>query len=239
LLAVAGFLVLSGGLAAAGTVLRDRFAQSLGIILFVVTVGLVWSISRVVGDLYSYFLLWTATLPLVLLVGWAALLIKVAGSTRLSWGAIRTRALAAGLAVVAVALSVVQTVGFLQLRPPAEDFGPGARAATTLVEEALVAQPRQPILVTITGLDGWPVAAGVSLQFIKHGWPVSVRPEYLFMFGEQMRATGRERIEVLVVPDASLGQFDQHAPGLRFLGAVTSCPGCPVYIFTRTPVALP
>src|SRR5207247_683339 len=76
----------------------DRVAQSLGAILFVVTIGLVWSISRAIGELSSYFLLWTTTLPLVLIVGWAALLIKIAPARWLvrASSSMRARALAAG-----------------------------------------------------------------------------------------------------------------------------------------------
>lgn len=242
LLAVAGFLALSGALAAAGFALRDRFAQSLGIILFVVTIGLVWSISRAIGELYSYFLLWTTTLPLLLIVGWAALLITMAPSTWLprSFASMRARALAAGVAGVLVLLAAIQTVAFLQFRSPVMDFAPGTRTAATLVEASLSTQPRDPLLVTIVGLDAWPEAAGVSLQLIKQGWPVSVRPEYLFMFGDQMRASGRERVELVLVPESGLAQFDKQGPGIRFVGAVPTCAtGCTVYLFMRTPAALP
>ena len=245
LLPVAGFLALSGALAAAGTLRRDPFAQSMGIILCVVTIELVWSISRAVGELSSYFLIWTTTLPVVLIVGWAALLIKVrvtalgafchAIVAKEAW-----RPASAGIAGVLVLLSAIQAVGFLQLASPAKDADPGARAVGTLVQASLATQPREPLLVTIVGLDAWPVAAGVSLQLIKHGWPVFVRPEYLFMFGEQMRASGRERLELVFVPESGLTQFDQHAPGVTFLGASPTCgSGCTLYVFKRTPTAVP
>ena len=242
LLPVVAFLALSGALAAAGTIARDRFAQSLGAILFVVTIGLVWSISRAIGELSSYFLLWTTTLPLVLIVGWAALLLKLAALTWLprSSSSMRARALAAGFAAALVVLTAIQTVGFLRLPSPAMEADPGTRTAAALVEASLASQPRQPVLVTIVALDAWPAAAGVSLQLIKHGWPVSVRPEYQFMFGDQMRATGREGVELVFVPQSSLGQFDQHAPGLTFVAAVPTCgAGCTLYVFTRTPAAVP
>ena len=242
LLPVIAFVALSGALAAAGTIARDRFAQSLGAILFVVTIGLVWSISRAIGELSSYFLLWTTALPLVLLVGWAALLIKIAPATSLprSFGSMRARALAAGLAAVLVLLTTIQSIGFLRLPSPATEADPGTRTAAVLVEASLASQPRQPVLVTIVALDAWPAAAGVSLQLIKHGWPVSVRPEYQFMFGDQMRATGRERVELVFVPQSGLAQFDQHAPGLTFVTAVPTCgAGCTLYVFRRTPAAVP
>lgn len=242
LIPVVAFLALTAALAAAGTIARDRFAQSLGAILFVVTIGLVWSISRAIGELSSYFLLWTTTLPLVLIVGWAALLIKIAPASWLprASSSMRARALAAGTVAALVVLTAVQTIGFLRLPSPALEDDPGTRTAAALVEASLASQPRQPVLVTIVALDAWPPAAGVSLQLVKHGWPVSVRPEYQFMFGDQMRATGRERVELIFVPQSSLGQFDLHAPGLTFVAAVTTCgPGCTLYIFTRTPAAVP
>ena len=242
LIPVVAFLALTAALAAAGTIARDRFAQSLGAILFVVTFGLVWSISRAIGELSSYFLLWTTTLPLVLIVGWAALLIKIAPASWLprASSSMRARALAAGTVAALVVLTAVQTIGFLRLPSPALEDDPGTRTAAALVEASLASQPRQPVLVTIVALDAWPPAAGVSLQLVKHGWPVSVRPEYQFMFGDQMRATGRERVELIFVPQSSLGQFDLHAPGLTFVAAVTTCgPGCTLYIFTRTPAAVP
>jgi hypothetical protein len=238
-LAVAGFIALSGALAAAGTVLRDRFAQALGAILFVVTIGLVWSISRAVGELSSYFLLWTTTLPLVLGIGWAALLIKIA-PTRLpkSWSSMRV--LVPILAGVLVLLTAVQTAEFLQVPPPGMDYGVATRATTAMVEGSLSARPKEPVLVTIVALDAWPVAAGVSLQLIKHGWPVSVGPGYEFMFGQQMRASGRERLELVFVPQSALAKFDQQAPGLTPVGAVPTCgTGCTLYIFTRSPAAVP
>src|SRR5207245_9553582 len=99
LLPVVAFLALSGALAAAGTIARDRFAQSLGAILFILTFGLVWSISRAVGELSSYFLLWTTALPLVLIVGWSALLIRLVPATWLprSSRSMRARVRAAGV----------------------------------------------------------------------------------------------------------------------------------------------
>jgi hypothetical protein len=238
-LAVAGFIALSGALAAAGTVLRDRFAQVLGAILVVVTVGLVWSISRAVGDLLSYFLLWTTTLPLVLGIGWAALLIKMA-PTWLPKSSSSMRVLVPMVAGVLVLLTAAQTAQFLQVSLPGTDYGVATRAATTLVEGSPGTGPKQPVLVTIVSLDAWPVAAGVSLQLIKHGWPVSVGPDYEFMFGQQMRATGRERLELVFVPESALAKFDQQAPGLTLVGAVPTCgTGCTLHIFTRSPAAVP
>jgi hypothetical protein len=238
-LAVAGFMALSGALAAAGTVVRDRFAQALGAILFVVTIVLAWSISRAVGDLWSYFLLWTTTLPLVLGIGWAALVIKMA-PTWLPKSFSSTRVVAPVLAAVLVLLTAVQSAEFLQVPPPGSDFGAATRAATTLVDGSLTTQPREPVLVTIVSLDAWPVAAGVTLQLIKLGWPVSVRPEYAFMFGEPMRESGQERLEVVFVPESAIATFDQHAAGLTSVGAVPTCgTGCTIYVFTRTPPAVP
>ena len=238
-LPVAGFLALSGALAAAGTVLRDRFAQALGAILFVATIVVAWSISRAVGDLWSYFLLWTTTLPLVLGIGWAALVIKMAPSwVPKSFSA--TRVVAPVLVAVLVLLTAVQSAEFLQVPPPGRDYGAATRAATTLVEGSLTTRPKEPVLVTIVALDAWPVAAGVSLQLIKAGWPVSVGPDYEFMFGEQMRATGRERLDLVFVPQSALAKFDQQAPGLTPVGAVPTCgSGCMIYVFTRTPAVLP
>ena len=241
LLIVSGFLAMSGGLAAVGTVVRDRFAQSLGVILFVVTIGLVWSISRAIGELSSYFLVWTTTLPVVLILGWLALLINAARSrwqpTWLSW---RARALAVGIVGMLLLFASIQTVGFIQLPTSALEADPGTRAMVTLVEGSLAGQPRDPVLVTIVGLDAWPAAAGVTLQLVKQGRPVSVRPEYQFMFGDQMRVTGRERLELVFVPESGLAQFDQHAAGLTFLGAGPTCgSGCMIYVFTRTPAVLP
>jgi len=235
-LAVAGFVVLTGALAAAGHALRDRFAQSLGIILFLATFGLVWSISRAVGELWSYFLLWTTTLPLVLGIGWVALLIKMAPTwLPKSFSRMRGRAPAMAVAGVLVLLTAIQTVAFVQFRSPAMDVAPGTRVAATLVERSLATQPKEPVLVTIVALDAWPVAAAVSLQLIKHGWPVSVGPDYQFMFGDQMRASGREQVELIFVPESALAQFDQHAPGLRLVAEVPFCAtGCTLYVFART-----
>jgi hypothetical protein len=230
LLAVLGFLALSGALAAAGTALRDRFAQSLGIVLVITTLGLSWSISRVVGDLYSYFLLWTTTLTLILIVGWAELAIA---SSPWKWlpaslESITVKALIGGMASAVVVLTSVRAIGFADLASPASEFDPGTRTAATLVEHTLASEQRQPVLVTINTIDRWPTAAGVSLQLMKRGWSVYFNQDYVFMFGEQSLASGHERLELLFVAASNVNEFEQHAHGIRLVGIAGD-----TYVFLR------
>jgi hypothetical protein len=241
LLVVAGFLGLSGALATAGALLRDRVAQWLGVLLVIATGVLIWSISRVVGELYAYFLYWVCALPLVLLVGWAAIVISANPARWLpaSLRPVTMRAVGAALALAVVLAAGLEANAFV---PPAMDKVRAADSATVtaLTDRVLASEPEQPVLITITTLDAWPTAAGVSLQLIKHGWPVTVRPGFAFMFGEQMQQTHRERLE-LVFLAVNLNGFDQNAAGVNDLGSVTvNCPlqggQCPVYLFSRRPV---
>ena len=240
LLIVAGFVGLSAALAVAGALLRDRVAQWLGVLLVITTGVLVWSISRVIGDLYAYFLYWVSAMPLVLLIGWAAIVIK-ANPGRWLPAPVRPlaiRALGAALALVVVLGAGLESNAFV---PPAMNKVRASNSATVaqLTDQVLASAPEQPVLITISTLDAWPTAAGVSLQLVKRGWPVTVRPEYVFMFGGQMQRTHRESLE-LVFLAVNLNGFDQNAAGVDYLGSATvDCPlrgaACPVYLYSRTP----
>src|SRR5437016_663588 len=113
--------------------------------------------------MHPYIVVWVTTYPLILIVGWAALVVRARPWAR--WRAavapIVLRGMALGLAIVVVAVAFARFEDFQQLPSPAtEQYDPDTRAAWGMVDAALADQPPQPLLVNITADDRIPMAAG-------------------------------------------------------------------------------
>ncbi len=230
LLAIAVFLAAAAGLALAGTLLRDRFAQALAVLLLVAMPITVISMSRIAGPMHPYIVIWVTAFPLILAIGWAALLVRLPVWSR--WRTPATpwlsRVVALGLTVVVVALAAGRFQGFQQIPSPAtEQSVPDTHAAWALVDTALAGEQPQPLLVDITG-DRWAVAAGLMLPLDKRGWTLTVNREAVFVFGESTRSTGHERLELVVANSATVQQVEHDMPDLQPIGHTQD-----TYLFLR------
>ena len=212
------FTGMSAGLAVAGTILRDRFAQSIGALVVVAALAIEVSIRDVAGPVYAYLLLWVTCLPVVLVIGCIALLPRL----RIHWdwhipSLMNARGVVA-LAATLAALSVTCGAGFLSL-PPTPSAAPDTRAAWAYTSAALDREPKGPVLLDMYTSDTWVVAAGVALQLVKDGHPVEVSDQWVFMFGRQARATGSEAIVLHFVDRADSEQFQAAYPNAVLVGA--------------------
>jgi hypothetical protein len=212
--AFAVFLALAVGLAVAGTLAGDRFAQSLGLLVAVAAVAMVLSAREVIGPLYGYLLMWTTTISLSLAIGWVALAGRLDLWDRLPGPA---RIAAAGLAALAVAaLAWVQLWQIHQL-PPLGPVDPNTPAAWRATEAALAGQPKDPVLLQVDQLEEWPMAAGVALQLDKEGRPARVATRWVFIFGVDSQATGEEPEILSFVPGAQAGAYAAAHPDALLL----------------------
>jgi hypothetical protein len=217
-LTIAGFVLAAVVLLIASTWLRDRFAQALAILLLFATPVVVISISRIIGPVYAYLLSWLATFPMLLAIGWSALIVRARPWERLRGPApaIVSRALAGALVVAIVALGVGRLSGLQQASAAADTpVDASTTSAWQLTERALADQPPGAVRLKILNVDRWPQAAGLALQLDKDGRHATVDDGWVFLFGEGSRGTGSERYE-LVIGDPGTTAASQ--PGAQPIG---------------------
>jgi hypothetical protein len=225
-----GFLVLAALLAWLGYRLRDRFAGAVGLLSFLAVLVATLSLTHADGPLYPYFVDWASTLPVVLLVGWAALLLSALRQRRGTGSSGVSRSLAVGaaalLGLAVVGLASADAINLTSdLRPAVETSNdPGTPAAWRVTRAALSAYAPQGIDVVIAQSDRWTLAAGLIDQLEKRGWRVAVPSSWLFMFGDGAAETGSERLS-LVVEDT--GSPPPPVPGARMIGRA---PGTELYL---------
>jgi hypothetical protein len=216
-IAVAGvFAALCAALVVAGWLARDRIAQSMGAVLLAALLAATFSIRDVLGPVYVYLVFWVTTMPLVLALGWVELAVRVR-----PWSSIPlTRPVrGVGLAAVCVALialSAVRVAAF-QALPGDPSNAPGVDYLSNVTVASMASYPGQPILLQLNSTDMWTLAAGVGLQLVKHGHPVRVQPEWVFMFGKQCRVQGDERAEVMFVRARDAAVFAADHPTAQLI----------------------
>jgi len=198
------FEVLALGLVAAATKMRDRFAQAVGVVVVVACAAITGSIHDINGPVYAYLLLWVTCLPVVLGLGWIGLIPRLLARVA---NPIPERLRPTGtvaLVALVTALSVANALGFLAL-PPVPNAAPDSQQAWQLTSAALAGAPRGPVLLDMNTPDAWVVTMGVALELVKDGRHVSVRDNWLFLFGKQFRTTGTEPIDLAYVdlPDST------------------------------------
>ena len=209
------FVALAVSAVVVGAVRRRPVAVWLGVAALLAGALAVESVTRVVGPLFRYLVVWMAVLPAVPIVAVAAALApshRTAGSDgraprRDGRGPPRHRATSsrAGAAPVGVALVVVAVLVPLGLAlravartPPAVDLTDhDIQAAYRLVAPA-VGPPGSAVRIEITDGGRWPAAAGVGLELVRHGHPIRVQPPWTLLFGDRRRATGREPAAIIV-----------------------------------------
>src|SRR5438132_11994735 len=158
--------------------------------------------SRIVGPMHPYIVVWITTFPLVLVIGWAPLRLRARPWSR--WqgapAGITLGGVAVSLAIAVIAMAWIDFQAFQHLRSPAvEQYDPDTRVAWGMVDAALAPEPPQPLLVNITQDDRIPTAAGVALPLTKRGWTITVNDSWVYIFGDTSRATGAERVDVVLV----------------------------------------
>lgn len=213
---VAGLVVAFRWSARRGT----AFHSMLCAMCLVATVAGLWSMLHVRDDIFDHIAFW---LSIVGVLNLTAITATAFEWLRAGRGAVeRLTKPVVSLAIVAmfvVALSIHGTrhlvLGHQQARFAADV------AATADLVSALRARMKEdghdvPVLVNMT-LDTWSVAAGVVLELYKAGSAVTVAPEWTFLFGHPLAATGREGLEAMIVEDTSAQEL-QRSPGYQPAG---------------------
>jgi hypothetical protein len=212
----------------------DRFALTLGAAALTAMATAVLSFTHVAGPFFDYLIAWTTALPVVVLLGWAALL---GGRLREPSAPAARRVappLVTALAVVVAAASGAETAALaglpsMEVVATPQGANPALAPAAELVRTDLAASPGRAALLRVVDPETWPVVAAVGNQLLRHHQPVAVAGAWLYMFGDAYRPTGAERLEYAFVATAHEAAL---APGLggQRLGQAGE-----VVIYRRTP----
>jgi len=217
--AIGAFLFFIGALLVAATLVRDRFVQALALLLAVAFPVLVISVKHVVGPIYPYFLLWTTSLPMVLAIGWGALLTGQLGRVR--WRFYPVASVVAAMLLLAPSGMLIGRwwSGFQRLPSPTLDrFDPYSLDAWWITQGALGTRAPQPIVVDITKDNRIPMASGIALQLRKAGWKIEVNSMWNYIFGPDSVASGDARIELVLVDPKQHAQWAARLPDMRLIG---------------------
>jgi len=171
-----------------GALRRRATAVWIGVFALVAAGLAVVSVTRVVGPVFRYLVVWMAVLPALPLIAVGAAL----APARVRW-----RPWAAVLAI-AVVFPVVLALRSVADVPPAVSLTDhDIQTAYGLV--APVAGPRgATVRIEITDGGRWPAAAGVGLELVRNGHPIRVQPPWTLLFGDNRRATGHEPVTIVV-----------------------------------------
>jgi hypothetical protein len=176
----AGLLVAA---AVAGAGWRRRaFVVALGGCSLAATMTAVWSVTRVVGEVFPYLLVWISELLLPAWIGAGALVLD------------RRPALWANRIVLVVAAVVGIVLGWSMLRAPLPPVpsAAGVGAVSGLAGPRLHAAGARQVRVRFGEFDQWPLAAGVLVRLEKDGFDVTVDHQWTALFGDQFAPTGHE-----------------------------------------------
>ena len=193
---VAAFLVvLCLAVLAATTGRRDRRLQSACIQPLAAFLIAVLAVTRIPGDIHTYLLPWVAVVGVtsILPLAWFAF-VSVADRRWLS-GSRNARVYSvAGAVIIAAAFMVAVIARGGWMARAAESRG---AEVTSLYDEIFKEDAATTVgegnrLVKIVTADTWPFAAGVVLQLVKAGIPVTVDSTWTFMFGDWAAAKGQE-----------------------------------------------
>ncbi|MEW6471833.1 MAG: hypothetical protein AB1679_06160 [Actinomycetota bacterium] len=201
------YLAVSILLIALGRRRGEQFVARLGMSTGLGLVISVISVMRVSGGIFDFLTAWISVLPVALWLGLGHLLARKVRRKSL------TQIAGSVMAAVALVLAVEMTRPLATGPLKTPEWGP-TRAAWAATQAALP-RYRTEILLRIGTQDRWSMATGLVNQLTKHGWRVAVTDDWLFMFGDAHRRSGRESLELLVVASTP-GAVS--APGGRLLG---------------------
>jgi hypothetical protein len=210
---------LAGLLAALGVALRrrDPVAALLSAAALGAIVVAAFSVRVIRGELFGYLVAWISVLGLLACAAIATLFLRPPGPPRRA----ALPLLAVGALLLLVALHASGDKPFVRDRD-----APLEAAASTLTRFARDARLDHPRLEIATH-DTWPQAAAFILALYKQGLGVTVSDDWLFMFGDQLRASPGPHPSLIVAAEADAAPL-RARPDYRL---VASAPG--VLVFYR------
>lgn len=209
----------------------NRGEAALAALCLVASAVAFWAVTRIDPPVMDHDVFWIAGLGVlqaaVAVGGVASLRTAAAG------GRLQTRAAAPVIVVIFAAGCLALAVYEMRaiLARPAD--APDDRAITAVTEgvRRTLADERMGTLRIEVDDPVWPIAAGVLLQLTKAGVPYALEDRWVGMFGERLRATGRETMTVTIAgPDlhAVLAARPRNrtiaSEGLVFADALPSAP---------------
>jgi hypothetical protein len=214
---------LAALLAALGVALRRR--DQVAALLAAAALGAIvvagFSVRVIRGELFGYLVAWISVLGFLACAAIATLFLRPTGPPR------RTSlvVLAIGVPLLLIALHASADKPLARERDlPLET---AASALTHFVREARLDHPR----LEIATHDKWPEAAAFVLALYKQGLGVTVTDDWLFMFGDQLRATPGPHPSLIVADETDAAPL-RARPDCRL---VTSAPGVFVFYRAETP----
>ena len=168
----------------------------------------VWSVTRIVGDLYDWLLRW------VTVVGFggacalgSAVLPERARAVGAAW--IRPRLARALLGTLVIAAIVIHARTQLAEPHVRELRDPFVRHLAASARDYLKRHGFRRPYVQIVSNEAWAVAAGVVLELRKTGYEVEVEPEWAFAFGSGLAPTDSHDAIVAFAPKKYRHRFDE------------------------------
>jgi hypothetical protein len=214
---------LAALLAALGLALRrrDPVAALLSAAALGAIVVAAFSVRVIRGELFGYLVAWISVLGLLACAAIATLFLRPPGPPRRAALVV----LAVGLPLLLVALHANADTPLVRDRnAPLED---AASALTRFVRDARLDHPR----LEIATHDRWPEAAAFILALSKQGLAVTVTDDWLFMFGDELRAIPGPHPSLIVADETDAAPL-RARPDCHL---VASAPG--VLVFYRAEAA--
>jgi hypothetical protein len=214
---------IAGLLAALGVALRrrDPVAALLSAAALGAIVVAAFSVRVIRGELFGYLVAWISVLGLLACAGIATLFLRPPGPPRRA----ALLVLAVGVPLLVVALRASADKPFVRDRDAPLEAA--ASAVTRFVRDARLDHPR----LEIATHDTWPQAAALVLALYKQGLEVTVTDDWLFMFGDQLRASPGPHPSLIVADETDAAPM-RVRPDCRL---IASTPG--VLVFYRPEAA--
>jgi len=193
--ALGTFAVAAVALVAIGARRRDGFAVRLGLIAAASAAVSVYSVTRIVGDLHWYLMLWMSASVVPLLVGYGLLL----SGRRLDIGPPAIALL--GVLVVVLSLQSVRAPLYRSPAFPGDDQGRTDTITARALVDAAVARSRARSVYFEANDEGpSPTIQGVAVDLERRGVRTTVSANLEHIFGQAHRETGRETIRMVFQP---------------------------------------
>jgi hypothetical protein len=220
-LAVVAALLLAAATVALALWRRHRFGLALGVASLLGQLVAIAAVTRVVGPIYGYLVLWEVALPVVAAIGLGVVVVGdvrelTKDRARTPWAGVTGRtSVAVALGLGAAAVAAVLGLRATQLPPISTLSTADVGQAWHLVAPQLRSGDSS-VQVDIRSPASWPVAVGLADQLDQRRLHPTFPAQSARIFGTKV-ATGREPA-VVAVYGAGLAP-PTPPPGFRYLGA--------------------
>lgn len=176
-----------------------RFAAGLCMLAFAGVVIEVYAATNIRGDLFSYLIQWFSAIAIA---GWLGAGLALVPELRPRFARFALGP-ALAFAVAALALfNVVKLLGETSIKTDPAYASADAKPLWQKVSAYTGAHGIKDPLIEIPDNGQWPNAASVIVQRMRRGLDTSVGANYIFLFGNEFKETGREDARLVFQPEA-------------------------------------